>query len=99
MTWENFKTIFHSVLDVRLKQRTGPWINSEILQNIRHRDETLNKFRKTKDLDLYKKYCKLRHIVQRETSISKRDYLANKLKKISEIRKKTFGISLKKTRI
>ena len=53
MTWDSFKNIFHSVLDivaalkeVRLKQRTEPWMNSDILQNIRHRDETLNKFRK-----------------------------------------------------
>ena len=41
MTWDNFKTIFLSVLDivapvkeVRLKQRTEPWMNSEILQTI-----------------------------------------------------------------
>ena len=56
MAWENFKTIFHSVLDIvapvkeiRLKQRTEPWMNSEILQTIRHQDETLNEFRKTKN--------------------------------------------------
>ena len=54
-------------------------MNSDILQNIRHRDETLNKFRKSKDPDLYKEYCKLRNMVQRETRISKRDYLANKI--------------------
>ena len=82
MTWENFKAIFHSVLDIvapvkeiRLKQRTEPWMNSEFLQTIRHRDETLNEFRKTKDPDLYKKYCKLRNSVQRKTGVSKRDYL------------------------
>ena len=53
--------LFYSVLDivalvkeVKLKQRTEPWMNSKILQNIRYRDETLNKFRKTKDPDLYR---------------------------------------------
>ena len=66
MTWDSFKTIFHSVLDsvapvkeVKLKQRTEPWMNSEILQNIRFRDETLNKFRKTNDPDLYKNIINL----------------------------------------
>ena len=69
MAWDSFKTIFHSVLDsvapvkeVKLKQRTEPWMNSEILQNIRFRDETLNKFRKTNDPDLYKKYCHLTRV-------------------------------------
>ena len=72
MAWDSFKTIFHSVLDsvapvkeVKFKQRTEPWMNSEILQNIRFRDETLNKFRKTNDPDLYKEYCQLRNLVQR----------------------------------
>ena len=53
--------MFHSVLDSvapvkegKLKQRTEPWMNSELSENIRYRDETLNKFRKTKDPDLYK---------------------------------------------
>ena len=77
MAWYSLKIIFHSVLDsvapvkeVKLKQRTEPWMNSDILQNITYWDETLNKFRKTKDPDLYKKYCQLRNLVQRETSTS-----------------------------
>ena len=37
----------------------------------------LNKFRKTKYPDLYKKYCQLRNLVQRETRISKREYITN----------------------
>ena len=67
------------VKEVKFKQRTEPWMNSEILQNIRYQDETLNKFRKTNDPDLYKKYCQLRNLVQRETRISKGDYLTNKI--------------------
>ena len=110
MAWDSFKTIFHSVLDsvapvkeVKLKQRTEPWMNSEILQNIRFRDETLNKFRKTNDPDLYKKNCQLRNLVQRETRISKRDYLTNKIeenvgnsKKLWDQLKKLGYISKKK---
>ena len=47
------------VKEVKSKQRTEPWMNSEILQNIRFRDETLNKFRKTNDPDLYKNIVSL----------------------------------------
>ena len=54
-------------------------MNSEILQNIAYWGEILNKFRKTKDPVLYKKYCYVRNLVQRETMILKRDYLANKI--------------------
>ena len=86
------------VKEVRLKQRTEPWMISEVLQSIRHRDETLNDFRKTKDPDLYKKYCKLRSSVQRETRISKRDYLANKIEENVGNSKKALE-SVEKTRI
>lgn len=51
--WEKFKDIFVSVIDniapikqLRIKQRTEPWINSDILQSINHRDKAFNKFRK-----------------------------------------------------
>ena len=83
------------VKEVKLKQKTEPLMNSEILQNIRYRDETLNKFRKTNDPDLYKKYCQLRNLVQRENRISKRDYLTNKIEENVGNSKKTLG-SIKK---
>ena len=99
MAWDIFKTISNSVLDIlapvkeeRLKQRTEPWMSSDILQNITYWGETLNKFRKTKDPNLYKKYCKLRSLVQRETMISKRDYLENKIEEQVGNSKKNFGI-------
>ena len=73
-------------------------MNSDILQNLRHRDETLNKFRKSKNPDLYKEYCKLRNIVQRESRISKRDYLVNKIEEKVGNAKKSLE-SAEKTRI
>ena len=51
--WINFKTVFLQILDIvapikeiRLKNRTEPWMNKEILEKIRHRDDLLYKFRK-----------------------------------------------------
>lgn len=64
------------IKEVWSKQRTETWMNHEILQTIRQRDETLNRFRKTKDPALYKVYCKLRNKGQRETRNSKSNYLA-----------------------
>lgn len=41
--WSNFKSIFASVIapikEVRIKQRTEPWITDNILQNIQDRDK------------------------------------------------------------
>ena len=68
----------------------------EILQNIRFRDEILNKFRKTNDPDLYKKYSQLRNLVQGETRILKRGYLTNKIEENVGNSKKLWD-QLKKT--
>ena len=53
--WENFKIPFLKVLDniapvkqIRLKQRTEPWLTAEILELIKIRDMFLYKFRKGK---------------------------------------------------
>ena len=66
--WELFKEYFHSVLDVvasikevRLKQRTEPWMTTDILQCVQKRDEWLKKFRKTRNPESYQAYCKLRN--------------------------------------
>ena len=86
MALDSFKTIFHSVLDsvapvkeVKLKQKIEPWMNSDISQNVRYRDETLNKFRKTKDPDLYENIVNLGTLC-REKLGYQRDYLTNKIK-------------------
>ena len=67
------------IKEIRLKQRTEPWMTSDILQSIQERDNWLNKFRKTRDPDDYKAYCKLRNDIQRKTRNSKSEYLANKI--------------------
>ena len=53
MAWCRFKKTLISILDkvapikeVRLKQRAKPWMNSEILNDIRERDNLLHNFNK-----------------------------------------------------
>lgn len=85
--WLFFCNIFTNILDsvaptkeVRIKQRSEPWMSHEILENIRERDKWLNKFRKDKHMSEYHKhYCKLRNKVQREIKAAKREYILNKV--------------------
>lgn len=84
--WSAFRDIFLSILntvapvkEVRLKQRTEPWINSEILDLIKQRDHYLYQFKKSKDSAIYKLYCQLRNKVQREIKEAKSEYFSNKI--------------------
>ena len=78
--WENFKIIFLKVLDniapvkqIRLKQKTEPWLTAEILELIKIRDMFLYKFRKEKNSDFisnfvfieikFKKKSKLQNLI------------------------------------
>ena len=51
--WQNFKAILMSAIDniapvreVRINQRTEPWINNEILQSIKDRDKAFQLYKK-----------------------------------------------------
>ena len=53
--WEQFKNIFMSIVDnispvkkLRFKQRTEPWICSDILNSINERDKAFSKYKKNK---------------------------------------------------
>ena len=79
--WHIFKDIFLSVLntvapikEVRLKQRSEPWVDSNILDLIKKRDFYLYKFKKDKLKEYYTSYCSFRNIVQREVAKAKSDY-------------------------
>ncbi len=67
------------VKEVRLKQRTEPWMSSEILHMIKVRDSYLYKFRKQGCHDDYSMYCKFRNIVQREVISSKSTYFSDQI--------------------
>ena len=84
--WCNFKLEFTKVLDkicpvkhIRLKQRTEPWINSDVLEAIRDRDKALYLYRKNNDSADYVQYKQLRNRVQNLVRQAKRHYLSNKL--------------------
>ena len=59
---DEFSRLFRGVIDkvapfreIRIKQRTNPWMNSQILAKIRKRDELLSKFKRDRnDSVLYK---------------------------------------------
>ncbi len=56
VAWDAFKTLFLSAINniapikqVRIKQRTEPWITPDILQSIKDRDSCFNIYRKDKN--------------------------------------------------
>ena len=63
----------------RLKQRSEPWITSELLDDIRARDQALETFRKNKTDENYKYFCNLRNSVQYNIKKVKRDYFYNEI--------------------
>ena len=83
---ENFVKIFQEILDlfapvvsVRLKQRSEPWFNNEILSLIKERDHFLYKFRKCKNRAFYVSYCQCRNKVQRLVRAAKKEFFETQL--------------------
>ena len=86
VAWQSFRDIFMSVLDsiapikeIRLKNRTEPWMTSDILEDIKQRDFYLYRFKKNRAQEDYKLFCKLRNKVQRNIRTAKSEYLSNKI--------------------
>ena len=84
--WKSFQNIFSNVLDevapvkeIRLKQRTEPWMSSEILELIHSRDKFLYSFKKSGIQEEYKRFCEMRNKVQREIKKAKSEYFSNKI--------------------
>ena len=65
--------------ETRLKQRSEPWITSELLDDIRARDQALETFRKNKTDENYKYLCNLRNRFQYNIEKVKRDFFDNKI--------------------
>ncbi|XP_071941144.1 uncharacterized protein [Antedon mediterranea] len=84
--WFRFITVFLGVIDeiapvkeVRIKCRTEPWMNDNILLDIRQRDKHLFLFKKYHCKDMYSKYCKLRNKIQRDVKKAKSEYFKTKI--------------------
>lgn len=58
--------------EVRVKQRTEPWINDEILEAIQIRNGLYEQFRKNKDDQTWTEYKKRRNEVSRLVGNSKK---------------------------
>ena len=80
--WSSFKSLFMQVVDkvapvkeVRLKQGSEHWFNSNILSKIQKRDVAFNAYKKTKSAVKYKEFCKLRNKVQSDIKNAKKEYV------------------------
>ena len=67
------------IKEIRLKQKTEPWMTSTILDLIRQRDKAYYSFRKSGSADEYKVFAKLRNKIQRELKTSKANYFTDKI--------------------
>ena len=84
-SWCSFKSTLLSVIDslaplkqVRLKQRSDPWMTNDILSQIKHRDNLLLKFKTDRtQKHLYSEYCKVRNKIQRDIRHAKSNYFTN----------------------
>ena len=79
--WETFKSKFLCILnkmaplkEVRIKQQSDPWVNSELLELIEQRDHNLKLFRKSKLSQDYKNYLHFRNQVDYTTKSAKSMY-------------------------
>ena len=80
-----FNRIFRSAIDkvatlreIRVRSKESPWMNSHILASIRKRNNLFSRFRKDRtNTFLFKEYCKVRNMVQRDIKLAKETYFRN----------------------
>ena len=86
IAWNVFSNNFISVLDkvaplkeVRIKNKTEPWMNNDILENIRKRDMLLHQFKKDNNSGVYEQFCRTRNQIQRDIKKAKASYFSDKI--------------------
>ncbi len=85
--WNNFKNIFIKVIDkvapvkeMRIKQRTEPWITTQVLDMIKEKDGLISEYKKDKNnKDKYDKFCKSRNKLQQNRRKIKSEYISDKI--------------------
>jgi len=85
--WVCFKHLLLSVLDsiapvkqIRIKQRTQTWMDSDILQAISERDKAFYKYKHDKCQDNFETFKSLRNHVQQLVYKAKKDFFTNSIK-------------------
>ena len=84
--WEKFSTMFTQVLDdiapekeIRIKGRTEPWIDAEILELMQGDRALFNANRNKSDTELRKKYNRLRNKIIKQTRKAKSKHFCEKI--------------------
>jgi hypothetical protein len=84
--WVCFKQLFLSVLDsiapvkqIRIKQRSQPWMDSDILQAIAERDKAFHKYKHDKCQDNFETFKSLRNHVQQLVHKAKKEFFTNSI--------------------
>ena len=97
--WETFKRKFLCILnkiaplkEVRIKQQSDPWVNSELLELIEQRDHNLKLFRKSKLNEDYKNYLHFRNQVDYTTKSAKSMYFKESVADNKHKPKKLWGL-------
>lgn len=62
------------IKEVRIKQRTEPWVNSEILQSIKERDKAFKAFKRDKSDQTFSTFKDLRSKTQTLIYTTKKDF-------------------------
>ena len=98
--WERFKSIFMSgvnnispIKEVRIKQRTEPWINAEILQSIYDRDRAFKVFKGDKSEQNFSTFKDLRNKTQTLIYNAKKNFFQCKLETYHP-RKVSIGLNI-----
>ncbi len=80
--WKLFKVLFLKVVDkmallrqVRVKQRTSPWMDQKILEILKNRNRALSIYRRTKNQEDYRKFKALRNLGQKNIKGAKRNFI------------------------
>ena len=110
MAWNVFKGHFLGVVDklapvkeIRIKQRTEPWMNADILELITHRDKAFLRFKRSKNESDFAIFKKLRNKALYLVNKAKTIFFKDKLMKNKHGSKsrwktlKTMGLPSKKT--
>ena len=60
---------------IRVKQRTEPWMTGDIISGIKRRDLLFSRFKRDRNnVDMYREFCQVRNRVQRDVKVAKQVY-------------------------